>query len=31
VTRQQFRMRAARNDFAVDQHAITIENDEVEL
>jgi len=31
VPRQGFRMRAARNDFAVDQHAVAIENDEIDV
>src|ERR1700722_18533308 len=30
VTRQDIRMNAARNHFAVDQHAIAVENDEIE-
>ena len=31
VTRQHFRMRAARNDFAVDEYAIAVENDKVKF
>ena len=30
VARQRLRMRAARNDFAVDQHAVAVEDDEIE-
>ena len=30
VARQDVRMHAARNDFAVDQHAVAVENDEIE-
>ena len=29
MTRQRFRMRAAGNDLAVDQHAVAIEDDEI--